>query len=98
MSEFNNDLHSDLFKLMILASNDRWLFNNPFVDDYSIDQIMDLYLFQFNDRSYHQEEFTGWVSSYGKRSIETTSLVSFEVQMSDNHFHFNSKIKFKFED
>jgi hypothetical protein len=56
-----NQLHYDLFKLFILASNDRDL-DNPYLDEYSLNLLILFYPLQYNDRSIAPIKYSGYVS------------------------------------
>lgn len=64
---FDSDIHEDLFKLFILASNER-LFKGT--DYWSIGDVHYMHSFQFNDRSIAPVEYEGWVNRLGLDCIK----------------------------
>lgn len=58
---FDSDLHEDLFKLMILASND-WIIKER---ELLVDYWTKYYHFQFNDRSIVEDQYV-WCQWTGR--------------------------------
>lgn len=97
MIEFESELHDELYKLFILSSNNRDIFNNPFLDEYTLSYIICFYTFQYNDRSYCEEEFVGYVSDDFNHNL-VNNLYSFGRIDNAKGDYRNNKIKFKFVD
>jgi hypothetical protein len=84
MSNFDNDLHRDLFALFILESNSiNFLFLEcaelPGTEDYVWKMVNRYYQFQYNDRTIHEErkEYGGYV--YRARNYPVEGKVDLDV-------------------
>ncbi len=92
MNDFDSELHEDLFKLIILVSNEWGL--PQLIDEYNMNHfIKKLYSFQFNDRSLCDEEFEGWVGSHAYPLYYSGG--QFKVAKVESLIH-DQRIKFRF--
>jgi len=96
--DFNNELHDDLFKLFILASNEK---NDSDTYPFSIKEwmnhlIMHVYRFQYLDRSLADVEYEGNVFSVSNFPHEGYKKHYIKSEM--NSPYELGKIKFRFEE
>lgn len=96
-TDFWNEFHCDIFKLLILASNERLI--NNYKDRDWMDIQVSLYVFQLNDRSITESEYEYYVDKEGLKIIKSGD--SFYGTITGKKYHFNEgrkKILIKIED
>lgn len=96
---FNDELHEDLFKLMILASNGRRLsYFEGSEKEYKIKMFIGFrYWFQYEDRTIADVECEKWIRTWSLNNLISNNEGSIYLER-EKSVYAKYKITFKFED